>query len=428
MVSHQYDVVGAYLNAEVEEEIYMRQPPGYDDGSGRVLRLIKALYGLKQGGRVWNQHFNSTMVEKLGFQRLSADICVYVKTVGSEMIVFGLHVDDMLGGADSDALMDEFETQIRRYYDITNLGTPRMLLGLEVSHHSDLRTITIRQTHFILTALDRFGMAGCAPASTPMDLNVRLVKEPEDADLSEMKDVPYQAAIGTLMYAALGTRPDISYAVQTLSQFSSRPGPAHWTAVKRVFRYLKGSLDYGITYGRKGEPRTQAYYKNFRLEGYTDADWGANPVDRRSISGYTFLIGGGLVAWSSKKQAVVALSSTEAEYMAVSYAARHAIWMRQLLAELNFEQVHATDLRADNMSAIALSKDNIQHARTKHIDIRHHFIRECIAADTISLKYVPTADNVADLFTKALPRERFHYLRKQLGILSDDELRGSVVV
>ena len=163
-----------------------------------------------------------------------------------------------------------------------------------------------------------------------------------------------------------------------------------------MFVLFADALDYGITYGRQGEPRTQAYYKNFRLDGYTDADWGANPVDRKSISGYSFLIGGGLVAWSSKKQAVVALSSTEAEYMAVSYAARHAIWMRQLLAELNFEQKRATDLRADNMSAIALSKDNIQHARTKHINIRHHFIRECITADTISLRYIPTADNVAD--------------------------------
>ncbi|OJT04063.1 Copia protein [Trametes pubescens] len=259
-----------------------------------------------------------------------------------------------------------------------------------------------------------------------MDPNVRLLKEPDDADLSEMRDIPYQAAIGTLMYAALGTRPDISYAVQALSQFSSRPGPAHWTAVKRVFRYLKGTLDYGMTYGRKGETHARAYYRNLRLEGYSDADWGANPVDRKSISGYAFLIGSGVIAWSSKKQAVVALSSTEAEYMAISYAARHAIWMRTLLAELTFAQEQATKLNADNQSAIALSKDSVHHARSKHIDIRHHFIRECIESDTIALAYVPTDDNVADLFTKALARERFHMLRRQLGILSDAELRGSV--
>ncbi len=428
MVARQYDVVGAYLNAPVEEEIYMRQPPGFDDESGRVLRLRKALYGLKQGGRMWNQHFNTTMVEKLGFRRLAADLCVYIKVVRGEMIIFGLHVDDMLGGADTTELMDSFEKQLRQHYDITSLGKPRLLLGLEVAIDEQLSTITIKQKHFILTALERYGMSDCAPVTTPMDPNVKLTKEPEDADLSEMKDIPYQGAVGTLLYLALGTRGDIAFAVQAVSQFCTRPGPAHWTAIKRIFRYLKGSLDYGITYGRKGEPSTRMYYDNFRLEGYSDADWASNPVDRRSISGYVFMIGSGLVAWSSKKQAVVALSSTEAEYMAVSYAARHAIWMRTLLSELSFEQKQAMCLNADNMSAIALSKDNVQHARSKHIDIRHHFIRECIETGTIVLKYVPTADNVADLFTKALPRERFHYLRKQLGILSDDELRGSVGV
>lgn len=241
-----------------------------------------------------------------------------------------------------------------------------------------------------------------------------------------MKDVPYQAAIGTLMYAVLGTHPDISYAVQALAQFSSCPGPSHWTAVKHIFRYLKGSLDYGITYGCKGEPRAHVYYHNFRFEGYSDADWGANPVDRRSISGYVFLIGSGVIGWSSKKQAVVALSSTEAEYMAISCAARHAIWMCTLLAELTFAQEQATKLNTNNQSAIALSEDNVHHVQSKHIDIHHHFIRKCIKSDTITLAYVPTNDNVADLFTKALARERFHMLRKQLGILSDAELRGSV--
>lgn len=424
MALRQYDVVGAYLNADLDEEIYMRQPPGYDDRSGKVLRLQKALYGLKQGGRKWNQHLNRVLVEELKFTRLDSDACVYVKANKLGLILVGVHVDDMISAADAPELSAELETGLRKHFKITDLGEPQLLLGLEVSRIG--RSITLRQTQFILSALKRYGMENCAPVSTPMDPNVRLLREPDDADLSEMKDVPYQAAIGTLMYAALGTRPDISYAVQTLSQFSSRPGPAHWTAVKRVFRYLKGTLDYGITYGRKGEPRARAYYRNLRLEGYSDADWGANPIDRKSISGYAFLIGSGVIAWSSKKQAVVALSSTEAEYMAISYAARHAIWMRTLLAELTFAQEQATKLNADNQSAIALSKDNVHHARTKHIDIRHHFIRECIESDTIALAYVPTDDNMADLFTKALARERFHTLRKQLGILSDAELRGSV--
>ncbi|CDO78191.1 hypothetical protein BN946_scf184635.g1 [Trametes cinnabarina] len=420
----QFDVVGAYLNADLDKEIYMCQPPGYDDGSGRVLRLQKALYGLKQGGRKWNQRFNRVMVEDLGFTRLNSEPCVYMRSDRCGLTMVGVHVDDMISAADGPELIAELEAGLKRFFEITDLGTPRLLLGLELTR--DGSSITIRQTHFIRSTLERFGMADCAPVNTPMDPNVRLLKEPDDADLSDMKDIPYQAAIGTLMYAALGTRPDISYAVQALSQFSSRPGPAHWTAVKRVFRYLKGTLDYGITYRRKGEQQPRAYYDHFRLEGYSDADWGANPVDRMSISGYAFLIGSGVIAWSSKKQAVVALSSTEAEYMAISYAARQAIWMRSMLAELTFVQERATKLRADNQSAIALSKDNVYHARSKHIDIQHHFIRECIESDTIALSYVPTDENVADLFMKALPRERFHQLRKQLGIFSDAELRGSV--
>ncbi|TFY52997.1 hypothetical protein EVJ58_g9696 [Rhodofomes roseus] len=214
-----------------------------------------------------------------------------------------------------------------------------------------------------------------------------------------MKTKPYQAIVGSLMYAALGTRPDISYAVQSLSQYNSRPNEDHWKAAKHVRRYLKGTQDFAITYGGSSDDlNVKAFYRNFRLEGYSDADWGANPDDRRLISGYAFLVGNGIVAWSSKKQTMVALSTMEAEYMAISYATRHAIWLRALLAELTFAQDGPTPINADNQSAIALSKDNVNHSRSNHIDIRHHFIRECILADTVSLKYCPTDVNLADLF------------------------------
>ncbi len=257
----------------------------------------------------------------------------------------------------------------------------------------------LSQSQYVQTVLYRFGMGDCNPVSTLLDPNIKLVKEPDNADLSEMKKVPYEALIGSLMYAALGTRPDIKYTVQALSQFNARPGPTHWTAAKRVLRYLKGMRNFGITYTGKGEPRMRAYYHNLRLEGYTDADWASNLDDRCSVSGYTFLIGNAAVAWSSKKQTTVVLSSMEAKYMAIVYATRHAIWMRVILAELTFAQEAALQLNMDDQSAIALSKDNVQHARLKHIDIRHHFIHECIALDTIRLAYCPTDINAADLFT-----------------------------
>ncbi|PIL28276.1 hypothetical protein GSI_09564 [Ganoderma sinense ZZ0214-1] len=302
MEMRQFDVVGAYLNADLDEEIYMRQPPGYEDGTRKVLRLQKALYGLKQGGRKWNIHFNRIMVDELGFRRLNSDPCVYLRQDKHGLTIVGVHVDNMIALADTTALMDAFAAGLAKRVKITDLGMPSLLLGLEISRDRPSRTLSICQSQYILRVLERFGMADANPVSTPLDPNIKLVKTPDDADLSEMRDVPYQAAIGSLMYAALGTRPDISYAVQALSQYSSRPGPEHWTAVKRVLRYLKGTHNYGITFTGKGAPRLRAYYLNLRLEGYSDADWGSNPDDRRSISGYAFLVGNAVVAWSSKKQ------------------------------------------------------------------------------------------------------------------------------
>lgn len=229
-------------------------------------------------------------------------------------------------------------------------------------------------------------MTNCSPVTTPLDTHVKLAKAPTDADTSNVSSKQYQALVGSLMYAALATRPDISYVVQMLSQYNSRPNNKHWQAAKHVLRYLKGTQSFAITYGgSRDDLNVKGFFRNFRLEGYSDADWGANPDDRRSISGFAFLVGNGIVVWSSKKQTTVALSTMEAEYMAISYATRHAIWLRALLAELTFTQDGPTTINADNQSAIALSKDNVNHSRSKHIDIRHHFIRECILADTISL-------------------------------------------
>ena len=417
MEMHQFDVVSAYLNADLEEKIYMRQPPGYEDSMRKVLRLQKALYGLKQGSRKWNIHFNQIMVNELGFQWLNSDPCVYIWQDKHGLTIIGVHVDDMIALADTTSLMDVFAASLAKHIKITSLGMPSLLFRLKISHDRPSRTLSICQLQYILHVLEQFSMADTNAVSTPLNPNIKLVKTPDDADLSEMRNMPYQVAIGSLMYAALGTQPDISYTVQALSQYSLCPGPKHWTTVKRVFQYLKGTHKFGITFTGKGAPRLHAYYINLRLEGYSNADWGSNPDDRQSISGYAFLVGNAVVAWSSKKQTMVVLSSMEVEYMAITYAACHRIWMRAIMAELTFAQEKATKLNADNKSAIKLSKDNVQHARSKHIDICHHFIRECIAADTIYLEYCPTNINSADLFMKALPCDRFQALRTQLGIL-----------
>ncbi|CDO70350.1 hypothetical protein BN946_scf184755.g4 [Trametes cinnabarina] len=221
-----------------------------------------------------------------------------------------------------------------------------------------------------------------------------------------MRDVPYREAVGSLMYASLGTRPDITYAVSILSRFSDNPGRAHWNAVRRVFRYLHGTKHLKLTYGAS----------ELDLVGYSDAD-GSMHEDRKAISGYAFLIDGGAVSWSSKRQELISLSTTESEYVAITHAAKEALWLRSLIGQVFAPFVDPITLHSDNQSAIALARDNQYHARTKHIDIRYHFIRWVIEDKKIRLIYCPTEDMVADALTKALPSPKVKHFAAALGLL-----------
>ena len=408
---HVVDVVGAYLNAHLKETIYMQQIPGYEDGTDNVLQLLRTLYGLKQSGRAWNEKLNKAFL-KLGYTRLMSDQCVYIRRQDQNLSIVAVHVDDMTIFASNDDIMSEIKKELADIFTITDLGELKQVVGFEVTKDPQGEYINISQKQYIKKILKRFGMEDSKPCKMPMDPNIRLTKTPEDVS----HHIPeYGAAIGSLMYAAIGTRPDIAYSVQSLSQFTNRPGPEHWTAVKRVFRYLNGTQDLGITYKKM---------LKINLDGYTDADWGSNPVDRKSISGYTFLIGDGPITWTSKKQQTVALSSMEAEYMAASLATREAIWLRTLLKELGFELEGPTTLNTDNQSAIQFAKNSGFHARSKHIDIQYHFVREKIISNEITIPYCASEDNLADIFTKALPMPKHQDLANRLGI--QPKLRGSV--
>ena len=232
-------------------------------------------------------------------------------------------------------------------------------------------------------------------------------------EIAKMRDIPYLEAVGSLMYASLGTRPDISFAVQTVSWFSKNPGLAHWDTVKRIFRYLKGTMDLWLSYGTVKD----------KLIGYADAD-GSMAEDRHAISGYAFMLHGGAVSWSAKRQEIVSLSTTENEYVAVTQAAKEALWLCSLLSQVFPGKLDPTTLFSDNQSAIALTKDHQYHARTKHIDIRFHFIRYVIENGSIRLIYCPTDDMVADTLTKALPSAKVKHFASQLGLSA---LRGGVL-
>jgi hypothetical protein len=221
-----------------------------------------------------------------------------------------------------------------------------------------------------------------------------------------MHGVLYSEAIGSVLWPVVVSRPDAAYAVGILSQFIQNPGPAHWEGVKRVISYLGSTKDLWLTFGGQGKAN---------VEGFCDADWGSQK-HRHSISGFSFHYGVGAVSWSSKKQGVVSLSSTEAEYVAQTHAAKEAIWLRSFVSEITGKAAEPLTISCDNQGAIALSKDNKFHARTKHIDLRYHFIREAVEDGKIKVKYVPTNDNVSDIFTKALPRPKFQQMAGLLGL------------
>jgi hypothetical protein len=243
-----------------------------------------------------------------------------------------------------------------------------------------------------------------------MDMKIHLTSAQSPTSTEEiatMWNIPYHEAVGSLMYASLRTRPDIAFAVQTVSRFAMNPGMAHWDAVKHIFHYLKDSCEFWLCYGGDGRI----------LEGYANAD-GSMMEDRHVISGYAFIINGGAISWSAKKQEIVSLSTTESEYVAATYAAKEALWLRSLIYQLFGKALPAMTLFSDNQSAIALTKEHQYHARMKHIDVHYHFIQWIVKEGKLCLIYCPTEDMVADVLTKALPSAKVKHFSRELGLVS----------
>jgi Reverse transcriptase (RNA-dependent DNA polymerase) len=413
MEMHQIDIKGAYLNGELNdnEVLYMQHPPGYKspDAGTRVLRLVKTLYGLKQSGRRWYQKLSSVF-DSLGFKQCAVDQAVYFRAIGTkgDLTVVVVHVDDCSIVATTIRLVEELKAGLRAHFEVTDLGELHWMLGIEVKRDRPGRVVHLSQRAYIDAILRRHQLADLKPLSTPMDHQVRLSTEQKPASAAEcamMRDVPYREAVGALNWAALATRPDIAFAVATVARFAQDPGPAHWEAVKRIFRYLSGTRDLWLTYGEESTP----------LEGYADAD-GSMAEDRRAVSGYAFLIDGGAVSWSSKRQEIVSLSTTESEYVAATHGGKEALWLRSLISEVFGTLTSPTTLFSDNQAAIALTRDHQYHPRTKHIDVRYHWIRWVVEKGSIRLVYCPTDDMVADVLTKALPSAKVKHFAASLGL------------
>ena len=290
-----------------------------------------------------------------------------------------LYVDDLIPASNSKSMLHGEKAALQQRFEMKDLGEVHYCLGIQVKRDKDNKRMKLHQAQYLTSLLEKFGMQDCKPAATPVYQSTKLLPnkgEPVDKE-------QYQALIGRLTYAVTATSPVLAQALGTVNQFCSNPGEEHWKAAKCVLRYIKGTIDYGITFDGNKET-------SVKLKGYIDADWGSNPNGRKSQSGYLFTVCGGVISLASKKQSVVALSSTEAEQIAASLASQEAVWLRSLLGDISFVQKEPTVIKEDNQGTIALSRNTKYHPRTKHIDIKYHFIRDKVEKKELVLEYCPT--------------------------------------
>jgi len=403
---HHMDIKSAFLNGELQEEVYVHQPPGFVDGKhkNKVLRLHKGLYGLRQAPRAWNHKLDAELLG-LGFTRCVDEHGMYTRGRGAERLIVGVYVDDLIiTGGDADAVK-KFKAQMLRTFRMSDLGLLSYYLGLEVTQGG--HGIILRQSAYATKIPEKAGLADCNASATPMEMKLKLHKE---GTTTAVDATEYRSLIESLRYLC-NSRPDLAYSVGYLSRFMEAPRQEHLAAVTRVLRYVAGTVHWGVHYRLAGRSETPP-----RLVGYSDNDLAGDVNDRKSTSGLIFFLAGGPIAWQSSKQKVVALSSCEAEYIAAAAAACEAVWLARLLAELTGGVVHATKLMVDNKSAIALMKNPVHHDRSKHIDVKFHFIRECCDKKLIDVEFVGTELQLGDMLTKALGRTRFIELRGHIGM------------
>ena len=405
------DVSHAFLNGDLEEEIYMEQPEGFEvGGPDHVCRLKKSLYGLKQAGRVWNKKLHATL-EKMGFIRIGSEHSVYVFTRDDVRIILPVFVDDITLACKSSSVLDSTIKELATHFKLHDLGPTSYLLGIKIERDRSKRQIYLSQRQYIIDMLDRYGLSNSNSVSTPMDPGLKLstsMAPQNDEDVAFMKSVPYINAVGSLMYLAITSRPDIAYSVGVLARFNSNPGPLHWKAVKHLLRYCKGTMDIKLVYGPSNSSES--------FTSYSDADHGGNPDNGRSTGGYLLKIGSGAVSWSSKLQSLVALSTTEAEYIAAVDAGKEIVWMRQFLGELGYPQHNPSILRMDNQSAISVSKNPEHHGRMKHLDLRWYWLRDVVDAGILNPLFIPTKEMPADILTKPLMRAQVEICRELMGL------------
>ncbi|KAL2333662.1 hypothetical protein Fmac_014875 [Flemingia macrophylla] len=412
MTLYQMDVKSAFLNGIINEEVYVEQPPGFENekAATHVFKLNKALYGLKQAPRAWYDKLSSFLIEN-DFVRGKVDSTLFRKEFKYDFIIVQIYVDDIIFGATNEQLCKEFSSMMQDEFKMSMMGELKFFLGLEVLR--DATGMYLKQSKYIGDILRKCKMENASSCPTPMVIGKQFIAEGEKLQNPAM----FRQAIGALQYLT-NTRPDIGFSVNKLSQFMSSPTIDHWQGIKRILRYLQGTIHYFLHI----KPST-----DLDLTGFSDVDWATSVNDRKSMAGQCVFLGETLVSWSSKKQKVVSRSSTESEYRALADLAAEIAWTRSLLNELKLPLLRKPTLWCDNLSAKALASNPVMHARSKHIEIDVHYIRDQVLQNKIVIAYVPSTDQVADCLTKALTHTRFNQLRDKLGVTpSPTSLKGGI--
>ncbi|XP_071699281.1 uncharacterized protein [Rutidosis leptorrhynchoides] len=399
---HQMDVNNAFLHGDLSEEVYMRMPPGIPNPEHKVCRLHKSLYGLKQASRQWFQKLSRALQDQ-GFMQSKNDYNLFIKKVNSQLTIFAVYVDDILVTGSDATSVSQLKDFLHREFTIKDLGSLHYFLGIEVIYLDTGFVLTQRK--FTQELLHEFDVSDAKPTVTPLPQNIKF----SDPCSPYLKDPSrYRSLIGKLNFLT-HTRPDLAFAVQTMSQFMQHPQQIHMEGVNHLLRYLKGTSGQGILLNGSTQ---------LSLHAYSDSDWAACPISRRSVTGYVILLSGSPISWKSKKQSTISRSSFEAEYRAMANAASELTWLIRLFEELGITDLKPVTLHCDNQSALHIAKNPVFHERTKHIELDCHFTREKVMEGLIELSYLTTQNQLADVLTKILPSSQFQQLLSKLGMSS----------
>lgn len=403
-----FDIKTAFLNGDIEEDLYMVQPEGFSDKNQDhlVCKLNKSIYGLKQSARAWNTKLNKILIED-GFIRSNADYCLYSKQEEENWVYIIVYVDDLIIASKAEKQISRIREKLETEFEVSDLGDLKFYLGINIVRDAN-KIFSIHQKTYICKILERFGLQDAKISNIPLDPGYEKRKEENSCLTNNLK---YRSALGALLYISNFTRPDIAVAVSILSRRISNPTEADWTEVKRVLRYLKGSADLKLMLGNPTDNLSQS-----KLIGYADANWANDSTDRKSNSGNLFQLFGATISWSSKKQQCVSLSSTEAEYVSFSEACQEGIWLTKLLKDFNLQIPETFLMFEDNQSCLKLLDNNKTSTRTKHIDTKFHFVRDLKVMGKIDFEYCPTENMLADILTKPLEKIKIQKFLKYLGL------------